>query len=239
MIFKKCKDVDEFMDCIYNHVPARLTYVDAPKVCVDIAKDGTPIYGHLTDPNMYASRCITCDPNRKEYIYNPLRGISRCSCLKEFLDNVDGGYVSVIYDPYCSYVTQKQLDYLYELEQKRKIVYDEDLILSSYSYFTNAPFALKSGKYISDDIKQLSNKEDISKQDNVNHPKHYATSNGMEAIDVIESFTEGLDPKEAINTAQVLKYMLRWGKKNGLEDLKKAQWYLNRLIGIVKDKNND
>lgn len=116
------------------------------------------------------------------------------------------------------------------------------------NYCLNEPFALKSGEDISDDIEQLSNaakridymnKEDISKPDNVNHPKHYATSNGMEAIDVIESFTEELDPKEAINTAQVLKYMLRWGKKNGLEDLKKAQWYLNRLIGIVEDERND
>lgn len=35
---------------------------------------------------------------------------------------------------------------------------------------------------------------------------------------------------EAVDTANILKYMLRWKYKNGLEDLKKAQWYLNHLI---------
>lgn len=31
-------------------------------------------------------------------------------------------------------------------------------------------------------------------------------------------------------TAQVIKYILRWNKKGGVEDLKKARWYLERLI---------
>ena len=57
--------------------------------------------------------------------------------------------------------------------------------------------------------------------DMVNHPAHYKTANGLEAIDVIEAFTEGLQGGEATNTGNVLKYMCRWKKKNGLEDLKK------------------
>lgn len=72
--------------------------------------------------------------------------------------------------------------------------------------------------------------------DMINHPTHYKTENGLETIDVIEAFTEGLQGGEATNTGNVLKYMCRWSKKNGLEDLKKAQWYLNRLIDSVEKR---
>ena len=68
----------------------------------------------------------------------------------------------------------------------------------------------------------------------VNHPAHYQTSKGIEAIDVMEAFTEDMKGSDAVLTATILKYLLRWKKKNGLEDLKKAKWYLERLI-----KNED
>lgn len=66
--------------------------------------------------------------------------------------------------------------------------------------------------------------------DNVNHPSHYMTESGLETIDVIEAFTVGLEGCEAVFTGNILKYVCRWKKKNGIEDLKKAQWYLQRLI---------
>ena len=66
--------------------------------------------------------------------------------------------------------------------------------------------------------------------DMVNHPSHYKAKNGMEVIDVIEAFTANLEGYEATHTGNVIKYICRWKEKNGLEDLKKAQWYLNRLI---------
>lgn len=73
-------------------------------------------------------------------------------------------------------------------------------------------------------------------KDNINHPEHYKTDNGLETIDVIEAFTEGLQGGEATSTGNILKYICRWKKKNGLEDLKKAQWYLNRLIDLVQSR---
>lgn len=76
-------------------------------------------------------------------------------------------------------------------------------------------------------------------KDMVNHPAHYKTLAGIEAIDVIEAFTEGLVGHEATNTGNVLKYMMRWKNKNGLEDLKKAQWYLNRLITNLEKENKN
>ena len=71
--------------------------------------------------------------------------------------------------------------------------------------------------------------------DMVNHPSHYKAKNGMEVIDVIEAFTANLKGYEAIYTGKVIKYICRWKEKNGLEDLKKAQWYLNRLIKNIEE----
>ena len=71
--------------------------------------------------------------------------------------------------------------------------------------------------------------------DMVNHPSHYKAKNGMEVIDVIEAFTANLNGYEASHTANVIKYICRWKEKNGLEDLKKAQWYLNRLIKNIEE----
>ena len=77
------------------------------------------------------------------------------------------------------------------------------------------------------------------KEDVVNHPKHYKAVNGLEAIDVIEAFTARLKGIQATDTGNILKYMLRWHEKNGLEDLKKAQWYLNHLISKVEKENEN
>lgn len=81
----------------------------------------------------------------------------------------------------------------------------------------------------------------MKKVDIVNHPPHYQSETGLEVIDVIEAFTFDLKGIQATDTGNVLKYMCRFGKKNGLEDLKKAQWYLNHLIKHVEtlEKEND
>lgn len=68
----------------------------------------------------------------------------------------------------------------------------------------------------------------------VSHPPHYQSETGMEVIDVIEAFTFDLKGIEAVCAGNVLKYICRWKAKNGLQDLKKAQWYLNRLIEHVE-----
>jgi Protein of unknwon function (DUF3310) len=62
--------------------------------------------------------------------------------------------------------------------------------------------------------------------DLVNNPPHYQTDKGLEAIDVIEQ----LFPYN-YHLANMTKYVLRHKKKGRpIEDLKKAQWYLNRYI---------
>ena len=73
----------------------------------------------------------------------------------------------------------------------------------------------------------------------VNHPKHYKTESGIETIEVIEAFTADLVGIEAVDTSQVIKYICRWKKKNGVQDLEKANWYLTHLINHVKSKQEE
>lgn len=75
----------------------------------------------------------------------------------------------------------------------------------------------------------------IKEKDMVNHPDHYKTKSGLETIEVIEAFTDGLNGIEAVCTANALKYICRWKKKNGIEDLKKAEWYINHLIEKLEE----
>lgn len=62
---------------------------------------------------------------------------------------------------------------------------------------------------------------------------HYQTPSGMQPFDVIDAF--GLDFYEG----NALKYLLRWRKKNGVEDLKKAQHYINVLIEREENEQQD
>lgn len=71
--------------------------------------------------------------------------------------------------------------------------------------------------------------------DVVNHPSHY-TKGRIECIDAIDSATTGKSGVEAVCVANVIKYLWRYEEKNGLEDVKKAKWYLNKLISEMESK---
>ena len=70
-------------------------------------------------------------------------------------------------------------------------------------------------------------------KDNVNHPSHY-TQGKVECIDALESATIGKSGIEAVCVANVIKYLWRYEEKNGIEDVKKAQFYLNRLLATLE-----
>ena len=76
--------------------------------------------------------------------------------------------------------------------------------------------------------------------DAVNHPQHY-TNGGIECIDALTSMTSGFtDPNDAALSWQVVKYVWRHPfKGNALQDLKKARWYLDRLIVAEEQKPRD
>ena len=73
----------------------------------------------------------------------------------------------------------------------------------------------------------------------VSHPDHYQSTNGLEVIDAIEAFTDGLNGIEATDTGNIIKYACRWHKKNGIQDLEKILWYTQHLINHLKQKEND
>lgn len=83
--------------------------------------------------------------------------------------------------------------------------------------------------------------ENITNDKMVTKPNHYQSETGLEVIDVIEAFTFDLQGIEATDTGNVIKYICRWKKKNGLQDLQKTMWYLQHLIDHVKklEEEND
>lgn len=73
----------------------------------------------------------------------------------------------------------------------------------------------------------------------VSHPDHYKSENGLEVIDVIEAFTSDLSGIEAVDTANIIKYICRWKKKNGVQDIEKAIWYAQHLVDHLKGVNTN
>ena len=65
--------------------------------------------------------------------------------------------------------------------------------------------------------------------DMVNHPSHY-TQCCIECIDALKAATVSKTGIEAVCTANAIKYLWRYEEKHGIEDVKKASWYLDTLI---------
>lgn len=61
------------------------------------------------------------------------------------------------------------------------------------------------------------------------NPGHYRAGN-VECIEALASATINKRGIESICTANIIKYLWRYEQKNGIEDVRKAQWYLNRLL---------
>lgn len=78
-------------------------------------------------------------------------------------------------------------------------------------------------------------RKQATKNDNVNSPAHYNQA-GIECLDAITAATG--DGYEYYLQGNIIKYLWRYRYKNGIEDLKKAQFYLDRLIA-TKDDNNE
>ncbi len=82
------------------------------------------------------------------------------------------------------------------------------------------------------DIRDVLN-EEIAGADPVNSPSHY-NSGGIEAIEGIEA-SMAPEAYEGYLKGNIMKYMWRYEKKaKPIEDLKKAQWYLDRLISALE-----
>ena len=73
--------------------------------------------------------------------------------------------------------------------------------------------------------------KDFEEVDMVNNPPHYALHK-YETIDVICDICH--DNGREYCLGNVIKYISRYRNKNGVQDLEKANWYLNKLINIER-----
>lgn len=69
-------------------------------------------------------------------------------------------------------------------------------------------------------------------EDVVNSPSHYI-SNGIECFDAILA-SQGVSATMNYCMGNAMKYIFRHRKKNGIEDVKKAQWYINKYIELYE-----
>ena len=65
-------------------------------------------------------------------------------------------------------------------------------------------------------------------------PDYYKGTDGKDLFDRFEAGLLTADQVRGFYTGNVIKYLTRYQQKNGLEDLEKAQTYLNRLITFEK-----
>lgn len=101
----------------------------------------------------------------------------------------------------------------------------EGVFISSNNYDSWLKIIDDDGKYQDYSSIRFKKVDNMDKnQDNtINHPNHYTEhKSGIECIDVVEHMQ--------FNLGNAIKYIWRHEKKNGVEDLKKAIWYLEREI---------
>jgi len=72
------------------------------------------------------------------------------------------------------------------------------------------------------------------KNDNVNRPSHY-TDGEIECIDALRSMLG--EDFGAFCQGTIVQYLWRYKHKNGVEDLRKAEWYLNALLKFEEDNH--
>jgi hypothetical protein len=76
-----------------------------------------------------------------------------------------------------------------------------------------------------------------TKHDPVNHPSHYTQGN-IECIDAMQA-AYGKESVMHFCKCNAFKYQWRFDKKNGEEDIKKAQWYQNKFLELKRELKHD
>lgn len=111
---------------------------------------------------------------------------------------------------------------------------DAKIVWQRHTQPESLPFIDDEVQGINDQYAEIEKVRQAAK-DNVNHPSHYADS-AIECIDAMEAM---MTPEQFIGylRGNLFKYQWRYEKKNGIEDLKKAQWYLEKLTVKIAEKN--
>lgn len=115
---------------------------------------------------------------------------------------------------------------LYFYKSDMRITWGVDDVSYSLSY--DSFMAMRPTK---DDLQYSDRGDDV-----VDHPAHYNEYEGFEVINVIEQITPKYDERVGYHIGNALKYIMRAPfKGKTVEDLEKAQWYLNRAISLMKE----
>lgn len=122
--------------------------------------------------------------------------------------------------------------------EKRRQEEKDALRQAARGYFIGRLSAEELVKMREKQLKELGHKSpEVAQNDRVNHPSHY-TQGGIECIDAITAALScHRNPVNAWLTGQVIKYLWRWPLKNGKEDLRKAEWYLHRLLQRLEEQD--
>ena len=91
-------------------------------------------------------------------------------------------------------------------------------------------------KYCANDVLATEDAYNALTGDNVNHPSHYETGK-FECFDVMKEAL-GDDSVKDFCIANAFKYIYRHKRKNGVEDIKKAKWYIDKYLEL-EENNND
>lgn len=120
--------------------------------------------------------------------------------------------------------------FLYESTENSSaviIVLEDQIEKDGVTIFGKFPNVISAKYFIeADDAKSV----ETPAIDYVDHPSHYQSESGIEVIDVIDAFTKELNGVVAFDIGNAIKYILRWKKKGGVEDLRKSLWYINHAI---------
>lgn len=156
---------------------------------------------------------------KKGYEWNTKEKPTEYNCWNIFKKET---VIVIEYDINLGFASKEYCERVYPDTPIQKYKAKQDKVAKWFDDATNAMKALSAGG--------VSVKNENT--DNVNNPSHY-TAGGIETLDYIKAKVKDYPSYVAGN---ILKYVSRYEHKNGIEDLKKAQFYLNDLIEWMESK---
>lgn len=156
--------------------------------------------------------------------------IGKCKDSNEYICKVRGLFSGNKKVTFCS-------EYKEENNEFKEIAEVTKFCEKCEYYFRTTKDINAEGTFYQHFCKNIKEECPFIKKEAVNHPTHY-NQGKVECIEAIESATIGKKGIEAFCVGNILKYLWRYENKNGLEDVKKSQFYLNKLIEILERKKD-
>lgn len=156
---------------------------------------------------------------KKGYEWNTKEKPTEYNCWNIFKKET---VIVIEYDINLGFASKEYCERVYPDTPIKKYKVKQDEVAK---WFDDAANAMKALSAIGISMKNENN-------DKINNPAHY-TAGGIETLDYIKAKVKDYPSYAAGN---ILKYVSRYEHKNGIEDLKKAQFYLNDLINWMESK---